>query len=474
MLCSGVRLTLLGAARQVTGSCYALETSGAGNTGGSRFFVDCGLYQERALQSRNWEPTPFDVGALHAVVLTHAHLDHSGLLPKLVREGFRGPIYTTPPTAELIRIVLEDSARLQREDVDTKKKRHRKEERKSPHPYRPLYTLDDVKRTLRQVRMLEYGEPVRIGSDVSVVLRDAGHILGSAIVEIEVDAGPRLVFSGDLGQPEVPLVRNPTPLQHADYVIIESTYGARDHEHNTKIEDQLAEAVNTAADAGGNLVIPTFAIDRAQQLLLHLGNLLHAGRIPQLRVFLDSPMAIRVTEIYMRNLEYLDDATREALTQGHLAEDWSWLELSRTRAQSMKINGLPGTQVVLAGSGMCTGGRIKHHLAWNLGRPESILLFAGYQAEGTLGRLLLEGARSVRLFGREHDVRASVRQIQGLSAHAGRDDLLGWLGGLETSPRRIIVSHGSESAALALAERVRSDFGYEVEVPRYREPLELG
>ena len=461
-----MRLRFLGANRQVTGSCTLLEA------GGARILVDCGLYQERELLRRNWDPLPVDAATLDAVILTHAHLDHCGLLPKLVREGFSGPIYTTPPTVELVEIVLSDAARIAEDDVAFKKARHAREGRVGPHPYVPVYTTEEAEAVFPLLRAVGYGEPIRIGRSLVAQLRDAGHILGSAMVEIVADegAGPqRFVFTGDLGQPEVPIVREPTRIRRADVVVMESTYGDRDHERTREIEDQLAEAIVATDRRGGNVLIPTFAIERAQQLLLHLAQLLEERRIPPLLVFLDSPMAVNVTEVYARWAEYMDEETRDALASGRLANVARWLKLVRSAEESKAINRIRGTCIILAGSGMCTGGRIKHHLAQNIERSASTVLFAGYQAQGTLGRQILQGDPNVRILGRNYHVRADVRQIQGLSAHAGRDDLLSWLGGFEAPPRRLFLVHGEEEVSLALAQRVRDDLGWSVDVPRYEE-----
>lgn len=465
-----MNLRFLGANRQVTGSCTQLEAAGA------RLLVDCGMYQERPLLPRNWEPFAVDASALDAVVLTHAHLDHCGLLPKLVREGFSGPIYATPPTVELVEIVLADAARIAEQDVAFKKARHAREGRVGPHPYVPVYTTEEADAVFPLLHGVDYDESIPISGGLVARLRDAGHILGSAMVEFAVDEGAgrrSIVFTGDLGQPEVPIVREPTRIPCADFVVMESTYGDRDHERTREIEDQLAEAIIATDRRGGNVLIPTFAIERAQQLLLHLARLLEDGRIPPLLVFLDSPMAVNVTEVYARWVEYMDDETRAAFASGRLAKVAPWLKLVRSAEESKAINRIRGTCIILAGSGMCTGGRIKHHLVENIERSASTVLFSGYQAQGTLGRQILQGDPTVRILGRTHPVRARVQEIRGLSAHAGRDDLLAWLGGFEEPPRRVFVVHGEEEVSLAFAERVRADLGARVEVPRYEDEFAL-
>jgi metallo-beta-lactamase family protein len=466
-----VKLHFLGANRQVTGSCYRLDAAGL------RVGVDCGMYQERKYLSRNWEPSALDAGSLDLLLLTHAHLDHCGLLPRLVRDGFAGKILTTKPTIELAREVLEDAARIQEEDVRTKQRRHKKSGRKSRHKYEPLYRVADVEPVIERMRAVPYDETIELGPGVEVSFREAGHILGSAMLELTVrhnHTERRIVFSGDMGMPDVPIVRDPTFIEQADHVVLESTYGDRDHERGVGIEEQLAEIVADARARGGHVIIPTFAIERAQQLLLHLGEAIHAGRMPGLPIFLDSPMAIDVTEIFRRYPDFMDEEARRTLESRRLAQAWSWVRFCRTQAESKRINSVQEPSIILASAGMCTGGRVKHHLSWHIGKPETTVLFVGYQAEETLGRQILDGAEEVRIFGRQLPVRARVRQLQGLSAHAGCSDLLEWLGRFERPPRRVLLTHGEEQASDALAEKIRERFGFEVSVPAYREVVELG
>ena len=292
---------------------------------------------------------------------------------------------------------------------------------------------------------------------------------------IDVDDGERrrIVFSGDVGQWDVPIVGDPSFVDGADYVVLESTYGDEDHDRPATIEEQLAEIVNDTMDRGGNVVIPTFAIERAQELLLHLAENIVAKRMPRIVTFLDSPMAIDATAIFLKYTEYMDDETRQSLETGRLAEARRWMRMSRTSEESKAINAIRGTCIIMAGSGMCTGGRVKHHLVFNIARPESTILFVGYQAEGTLGRRILDGEPEVRILGRKHPVRARVHQIQGLSAHAGRSDLMRWLEHLQAPPRHVFLTHGEEQTSLAFADHVRDKLGYEVSVPRYQEEVEL-
>jgi metallo-beta-lactamase family protein len=454
----------------VTGSRYYLDA------GGAKILIDCGMFQERHFRDRNWEPSPIAPKKIDAVVLTHAHLDHCGLVPRLVNEGFRGPIYTTPASAELVEIILRDSAEIQMEDAAYKKRRHQKEGRKGKHPEVPLYTTADVEEALPLVQNVSYERTQKINGDVWVTFHDAGHILGSAIVEVAVSQGDRLrhlLFSGDLGQWDRPIVRDPTVFQEADYVVMESTYGDRDHDSHESIEPQLERAINETVRGGGNVVIPTFAMERAQELMFYISRLVHADRIPDVPVFLDSPMAIDVTDVFRRHRECFDDQMQALIASGESALKFPGLKMIRSTQESKAINKLKEPAIIMATSGMCTAGRIKHHLRQNIRRPESTILFVGYQVRGTLGRQILEGNPMVRIHGRQWPVRARVEQIHGFSGHADRGALLRWLSALQEPPRRLFLTHGEEEGALSLADRVRNDMHWEVDVPEYKQQVEL-
>ncbi len=466
-----MRVTFLGASRQVTGSCYLLEA------GGLNLLIDRGMFQERKFLHRNWEPLPIDANKLDAVLLTHAHLDHCGLLPRLVRDGFKGTIYATEPTVELAQIVMDDSARIQLEDVKYKRKRHLKEKRKSKHPYEALYSPEDALATGALMRGTRYRTPIKLNEPVTVRFLEAGHILGSAMLMFDVvesGATRRIVFSGDVGQWEMPIVNDPAMIETADTVVMESTYGDKDHDRTDQIMDQLAEAINEAAATGGMIVMPTFAIERAQELLLYITQLIDAHRVPRMPVFLDSPMAINATEVFRRHCDFMDKRGQMLLCSDRLAEEWKHVHLTRTAEQSMAINQIQGPGMILAGSGMCTGGRVKHHLRQRISHARNTILFVGYQAQGTLGRQIVDGAERVRLFGVQQDVRARVRRIMGLSAHAGRNDLMRWLDGFMPQPRQVFLTHGEESVSLALAEQLQRERALKVQVPEYQQTATLG
>lgn len=465
-----IKLTFLGAARNVTGSRYRVEANDV------RLLVDCGLYQERAFKSRNWDPFPVAPDTLDAVLLTHAHLDHSGLLPKLVREGFRGRIYCTDATAKIAQIALADSAKIQEEDAEFKRKRHEKEGRKGPYPEIPLYTTDDAKACLPLFSPVPYGKPAQIGDRIQATFHNAGHIFGSSMIKVEVKQNGQkrtLLFSGDVGRWDKPILRDPALFKEADYVLVESTYGNRVHDDSGAIGAQLAEVINSTVEAGGNIVVPSFAIERAQEVLYHINNLLIEDLIPHLMVFVDSPMAVNVTEVFKDHPDLFDEEMTEIVRQGRSPFDFPSLHMVKTADESKAINRIVETAVIIAGSGMCTGGRVKYHLVANISRPESTILFVGYQAMGTLGRQIVDGAKEVRILGRKHPVRARVAQIHGFSGHADRDELFRWLSALQMPPRRLFVVHGEAEAACQFADFISEKTGWNTSVPQYGEEVIL-
>jgi metallo-beta-lactamase family protein len=465
-----VKIQFLGATRQVTGSQYYIEADGV------RLLVDCGMFQERDFLNRNWDLSPIRPRNLDAILLTHAHVDHCGLAPVLVREGFRGPLITTAASADLVELVLRDAAEIQAEDAAFKQKRHRKENRQGKYPIKPLFTFKDVERTLPLLRTAPYDQEYKINDRVSAVFHDAGHILGSAIIELLVSSNGqarRLIFTGDLGQMNKPIVRDPETFTQADYIVMESTYGNRDHENGDGVESQLERVVCETVRAGGCIIIPIFAIERAQELIYYLNRLLHDGRIPQMPVFLDSPMAADVNEIFRDHRDCFDAEALQMLASGQSILKFPALKVVRTQKESMAINDVKGPFIVMSTSGMCTAGRIKHHLVHHIEHPEDTILFVGYQAQGTLGRQILDGNREVRIHGRLHLVRARVAQIQGISGHADRAGLLKWLGYFQSPPRELFVTHGEEDVSLSFAKLVRETLNWNVMVPEYKQTVEL-
>ena len=465
-----IKLKFFGAAKNVTGSCYFLEANGM------RLLVDCGLYQERDLKERNWADFPVPADTIDAVLLTHAHLDHCGRLPKLVREGFRGTVYATAATAEISNIIMLDSAHIQEEDVKHKKMRHEKKGKKSPFPYEPLYTMEDAEKVNSLFSKVRYNTPVLIGVGITAEFREAGHVFGSSSIRIVVEQGGEkrsVLFSGDVGRWDLPIMRDPFQYEHADYILIESTYGDRVHEDVADIPGELARVINETHQAGGNVVIPSFALERTQELLYHLNNLLAEDRIPHLMAFVDSPMAVKITEVFKKHPELFDEETMEHVRAGEKPCDFPGLTMSQSVEQSKAINNIKGTAIIIAGSGMCTGGRIKHHLKNNVDRPESTILFVGYQAVGTLGRLLLDKPEKIRIFGEEHLVRARIERIGGFSAHADRNELFRWLSSIQQPPRTLFVTHGEESQSVAFGAFIGEKAGWNCVVPEYDQEVVL-
>jgi len=446
---SKARLTSFGATRQVTGSCHLLETDGG------RLLLDCGMFQGPPdIEAQNQLDFPFDPSSLDAVIVSHAHIDHSGLLPKLVKAGYGGPIYVTPPTHDLLELLLKDAAHLEMMDTQWENKRR---QRAGKRLIEPLYTLDDVGQVLSQRISIPYGEVTEVLPGVRLHFHDAGHIIGAAIVELVLESGGKsrtLVFSGDLGNHCSPLLCDPEKLERADVLLLESTYGDRDHRSLPETLDELRQALQQASKGGGNVLIPSFAVGRTQDILYWLGRFYRDGQLPQQRVFVDSPMAIEASEIYARytGLFNRDDPEfNRALEHGGWQAWLPILSYSRTSEESMALNKVQGA-IIIAGSGMCTGGRIRHHFKYNLWRRDTHVIISGFQPRGTLGRRLVDGVRRVSILGSEIAVRAAIHTLGGFSAHAGQTQLVGWALGMKPSDPRVYLVHGEVEAMEALKQ----------------------
>lgn len=461
-----MKLTFLGASQTVTGSRYLLDADG------QRLLIDCGLYQERDLKSRNWDPFPVPPASIDAVLLTHAHIDHCGYLPRLVHDGFKGPVFGTFPTGEIAKIVLMDSAKLQSEDAAFKRKRHEKEGRQTPHPEAALYSPDDVEACCSHFQSVSYRQTFSIGDAVRVTYFDAGHILGSASIRVEAGKSS-VLFSGDLGRWDRPILEDPEFCPPTRYVVMESTYGDRDHEQTNLIADNFADVIIDTHKRGGNLIIPAFAIERSQEVLYYLNQLILANRIPRIMVFVDSPMANSVTRVFEKHLDLMDADMQRLIRKNQSPFHFSSLNMTQTVDDSKAINNISGTVAIMAGAGMCTGGRIKHHLANNISKPSATVLFVGYQAVGTLGRIILDGVTPVRILGQSYPVRARITQLPGFSAHADRGELIKWLSRLQTPPRHVFVTHGEPSASQTFASALKEIRGFNTSVPAYNDTVTL-
>jgi len=458
------RITFYGAAQTVTGSKYLLQA------GDARVLIDCGLFQGlKALREQNWAPTPFPVRQLNAVVLTHAHLDHVGYLPRVVKEGFNQSVYATPATTDLAQIILLDSAKCQEYDAAYANRKGYSKHK----PALPLYEARDVEQTMKLFRDQPRGEWFSPAEPIWMRSYDAGHLLGSSLIEVEVrdrDPALRIVFSGDVGRYGGPLYHDPAPPPACDYLVCESTYGDRDHPE-VSLLDALEEVVLRSVARGGVMLVAAFAVGRAQQLIYLLQLLKSAERIPDLPIFLDSPMSCDATAVY-REFHHDHDLSDGDLSPAHPALAGSRVILSRTTAESKSINQVKGPAVIISSSGMMTGGRIVHHLQQRLPSAKNTVVIGGYQAVGTRGRLIEDGAPYLRMFGREVPVRAAVEHVPGLSGHADRSELLRWLAPLP-APRHTYLTHGEPDAAAALAQQLRTSRGWAVTCPQLGQSVEL-
>ena len=463
-------LTFWGGVGTVTGSKYLLESERG------RALVDCGLFQgHKELRERNWQDPPFNPATLDAVLITHAHIDHTGYLPRLVALGFNGPVYCSRGTADLLKIMLPDSARIQEEDASYRNRHHLTRHA----PALPLYTEEDARAALRLLKPLPNdGAMTEVGGGFRAGFRIAGHIFGSSLVLLEIEGagddrtGRRVLFSGDLGHYDQPIIRDPEPPPACDYLLVESTYGDRAHDPIDP-KERLAEIINATAERGGTLLIPAFAVGRTQELVYTIRELEEEKRIPVLPVRVDSPMAAAATQVYSRHAEEQDEDYASVLKrQRHPLRTRSMLTAS-TREESKRLNDERGARIVISASGMMTAGRVLHHAQRVLPDERSTVLFVGYQAAGTTGRRILDGEREVRIFKQPVPVRCRVERIGGFSAHADWKEVLRWLSGLPSPPRRLFTTHGEPEAAAAMAGHIRERFGWRVDVPGYGDRVEL-
>ena len=452
----------------MTGSCYLVESPN-----NKKILVDCGLFQGgRQIEDRNKEAWGFDPKEIEILFLTHAHIDHSGRIPKLVKDGFKGSIITSPPTAELCEIMLLDAAHIQEMDAEWQT---RKNKRQAGTDVTPLYTTKDAEESLKYLHPTERDQIVTVEPGVKARLRNAGHILGSSILELWVEAAEeplKIVFSGDLGKKEQLIVKDPHEIFNADYLFVESTYGNRIHRTFEESKQELIDAIHYGVSSGEKVIIPAFAIERTQELLYVLGEFLRNGQIPNIPIYLDSPLAIKATEIFRKNKKYYDEEARAIVDSGYDPFGMPNLHFTLSTRDSMAINEAPGPAIVIAGSGMCTAGRIKHHLKHNLWRPGACIVIVGFQAKGTTGRQIVDGAKQVKIFRENVAVRAKVFTIGGFSAHADQQDLLEWVSHFESNPK-VFVVHGEAAASTALAAKIEEKLHLTTHIPIWKERLIL-
>ena len=447
-----------GAVGSVTGSKHLVTCNSF------QFLVDCGMVQERSRQELNWKPFLDAPRELDVVLLTHAHLDHCGLLPKLVSDGFRGRIYATPATLDLAELILRDSAHIQEEDAACTRRRHEREKRVPPRPFTTLYSPAGVAKTLTLFKPIDYNVPTTIAKGVQITFREAGHILGSSFIEvlltrtqIDEEVTRRLLYTGDLGRANRPILRDPdkyTLDEPISNLFIESTYGDRISPPLETVDAQLGDIISRTTERGGKVIMPVFAVERAQETLYRLARLRDEKKIdPNVPIFLDSPMAVEATHIFMKHKECFDEETLESLrrTNGKLDN----LELLKTKDESKRLNDMSGSAIIMASAGMCNAGRIKHHLANHITSPKNTICFMGYQAAGTLGRIILSGTSPVRILGQMYPVRAEIAQIKGVSGHADQSELISWYQSIPQAPKTTFVVHGEPEASQSLATKLK-------------------
>lgn len=459
-----MKVSFYGGARQVSGSNFLVETSQ-----GDRFLIDCGMFQGgKAEEKKNFEPLPYAAEDVDFLILTHAHIDHSGRIPLLVKEGFKGPIYCTKATGDLLDLMLYDSASIQESDAEWETK---KNQRQGKAPVEPLYREEDVDKTIPLLSTAAYQQIIQVSEHIRIRFRDAGHILGAASVEIWIEENgisTKLVFSGDLGMPDHMLIRNPEYIEEADYLILESTYGNSLHGDYEESLAQLMQVIEQTTSQGGTVVIPSFAVGRTQELIYEMNKYYeytHEGQTNPVRIFVDSPMAKKATGIFMKNTEILNDEAQDLIRQGDNIFSFDNLEFTQTVDDSIALNSDKEPKVIISASGMATGGRVRHHLKHNLWKSNNAVIFVGYQGEGTLGRIIQDGAERVKILGDWIACKAKVYDMEGFSAHADRKTLLNWLDGFQKKPKKVILVHGEDREMLPLADTLKEKYGIEVFTP---------
>lgn len=457
-------LTFCGATRTVTGSKHLLEVDG------TSILIDCGMFQGgRELRELNWGPFPFDVASLDAVVITHAHLDHIGMLPKLVAEGYKGPIYATGATVGLSRVSLPDSGRLQEEEANYLNRKGLSRH----NPAKPLYNEREAYECLKQFERRPMYDFHPLPGGMTWRYLPAGHILGSAFVELYLPSGEKILFGGDLGRYDTPIIKDPATVEYAEYLVVESTYGDRLHANENPLS-RLEDILNQAIKNQSCLLVPSFSIGRTQEFLYLINSLQKQNRIGRIPIFVDSPMATSASRLYLECADEHDKEMQILISEGDNPIEPENCEYVRDREASKALNNRPGPMVIIAGSGMANGGRIVHHMHRRLDDPTTMVLFTGYQAEGTLGRRLLEGQKQVKILGDDVTVNAKVDKLNSLSAHADQGEIMRWLGGFKAAPKRTFIVHGEPKAQDALAEKIGSELGWGVEIPEYLQKFEIG
>ncbi|GFM34256.1 MBL fold metallo-hydrolase [Desulfovibrio subterraneus] len=464
-----MKIQFLGAAQTVTGSCYMIETDD------KRFAIDCGMHQgNKEIEKRNVDTDIYEPARIDFFLVTHAHIDHTGLLPRMARMGFKGKIYCTEPTRDLLEIMLQDSAHIQEMEAEWATK---KQSRKGKKPVEPLYTQDDAARVSRFFETVEYNQPFEPCPGVRVTYRDAGHILGSAFLEVQVKENgdsTRMVFSGDLGRPNQLMVNDPDEPGIADYLFLESTYGDRNHKDSGTSRVELAEAIAYSYGHGEKVIIPAFAVERTQEVLYTLYLLDKEGKLPKdMPIYLDSPLAIRATEIFRKHPKYMDDELRKIIESGEDPLDLPNLRFTLKTHESTALNTMDGPAIIISASGMCNAGRVKHHLRHNIWKDGASIVFVGYQGQGTPGRKIVDGAQTVRLFGEDVAIRAKVFTIGGFSGHAGQSQILDWVKSIARPEMEVFLVHGEEMSQRTLAGLLKEQFGVSVNIPEYLEELML-